>query len=379
MQDEIQIIDIINMRVGNNRTGLLDFIKFIKQFYDTKELTLLEIGSFKGESSEMFAKEFKTVTCVDSWIGKSVEMYLNTCTPKDIENEFDSMAKKYKNIVKIKGDSIEIAKNITEQYDVIYIDASHDYVSVKNDIQVWRDKARIIISGHDYSPKHKGVIKAVNEIYYLPDEKFKDNTWLVWKNRNSTTLQYKYNKNYVLNRIEGKAEFAKGTIHARKIAIADYFDVKDKVVLDVGFGRGELLKLCNAKGAECYGIDFSKDAYDIARKYLSDNVVLYNIALHDMCKIIEIPKIDIMYMIDIIEHVTYNELIIFLDMIKNNLSENVNVFVHTPKDIHAGDMYNMHITQWNKEMLYETFKKYFVTIELNENPNNYYMICKGLK
>jgi cyclopropane fatty-acyl-phospholipid synthase-like methyltransferase len=376
MNDEIKIIDIIDMRLGNNRTGLQDFINFIKKFHDTKELTLLEIGSFKGESSEMFAQEFKEVTCVDSWIGKSVEMFLKTCTPTDIENEFDRVVEKYKNIIKIKGDSIEISKILDKTFDVVYIDAAHDYVSVKKDIEVWKNKATLVISGHDYSPKHKGVMKAVNEVYFMPDEKFKDNSWLVWKDRSSKSLQYKYNKNYVLNRIEGKKEFAQGKIHPRKIAIANHFNVKNKVVFDVGFGRGELLKLCYDKGAECYGVDYSKDAYDVAREYINEDIILYFSDFENL-NLIEVPEIDILFMIDIIEHISEKEFDFFMEKIKNNLSENVKCFIHTPKDIHAGDIYNMHVTQWTKQMLKGKFSKYFKKIDIKENPGNWYLIGEG--
>ena len=48
------------------RNGLQDFIDWIPR----KDLVLVEIGSYAGESASMFAKsgKFKIIVCVDPWI-----------------------------------------------------------------------------------------------------------------------------------------------------------------------------------------------------------------------------------------------------------------------------------------------------------------------
>ena len=61
--------------------------------------------------------------------------------------------------------------------DFIYIDALHDYESVKKDMTAWWPKLRVggILAGHDFSPSHwPGVVRAVHEFtqekevqYYL--------------------------------------------------------------------------------------------------------------------------------------------------------------------------------------------------------------------
>jgi len=67
----------------------------------------------------------------------------------------------------VKGYSPQISKNFEDlSYDFIYIDALHDYKSVKDDIIAWYPKVRNggILSGHDYDEKAwPGVFKAVNE------------------------------------------------------------------------------------------------------------------------------------------------------------------------------------------------------------------------
>lgn len=161
--------------------GLYDFIFHIQKFYDTKKLTLIEIGSWTGESAKIFSDYFRTVICVDPW---DIE---NAPEPMKIDVEIaeammNKMAKIKKNIIKIKGTSIEVAKNIEDKFDVVYIDALHDYDNVKADILAWNDKALKFIGGHDYRDNTDGVIKAVNEIFGKPDRTFKDWSWIVRKN-----------------------------------------------------------------------------------------------------------------------------------------------------------------------------------------------------
>ena len=52
-------------------------------------------------------------------------------------------------------------------FDLVFIDAEHDYDNVKRDILAWYPlvKEGGIICGHDYASREPGVIKAVNEIY----------------------------------------------------------------------------------------------------------------------------------------------------------------------------------------------------------------------
>ena len=59
-------------------------------------------------------------------------------------------------------------KYVNEKYfDLVFIDAEHDYENVRKDILAWDPlvKENGIICGHDYASREKGVIKAVNEIY----------------------------------------------------------------------------------------------------------------------------------------------------------------------------------------------------------------------
>lgn len=64
-----------------------------------------------------------------------------------------------------------------DSLDVVYLDAEHDYESVKADIEAWLPKADRFICGHDYTPAWPGVMQAVDEVFGSV-ETFADGSWL---------------------------------------------------------------------------------------------------------------------------------------------------------------------------------------------------------
>jgi len=77
----------------------------------------------------------------------------------------------------VKAESVEVAKSIANYsggyfadiklIDFIYIDAAHDYESVKMDLDAWWPLVSEcgVIAGHDYDDDHSGVIQAVDEFF----------------------------------------------------------------------------------------------------------------------------------------------------------------------------------------------------------------------
>jgi hypothetical protein len=155
--------------------GLRDLCKYIK---NTKEMSIIEIGSFSGESSEIFAQNFKEVWCVDPWGIKTADPVLKPFI-KDAEIQFNKLCKKYPNIKKVKEYSIKLSEIINRTFDVIYIDGLHDYKNVFADIKAWKPYIKKHIAGHDYRKnKFPGVIKAVNQALGKPDKVFCDFSWI---------------------------------------------------------------------------------------------------------------------------------------------------------------------------------------------------------
>lgn len=177
--------NVINMRDNyHQRQGLIDLVEYIKNRYGKLDyVSLLEVGCYQGESSEIFAENFGSVTCVDIWENDAT--YMDGATGMYdmalVESNFDERMSKFTNVHKIKCDFNKF--DITyKDFNVIYIDANHEYEFVKRDITKvlpYMSHMPLYICGHDYTEGWPGVIQAVDELFEYPDEKFQDGSWLV--------------------------------------------------------------------------------------------------------------------------------------------------------------------------------------------------------
>lgn len=128
---------------------------------------IVEIGSYQGESTTIFAKNFtdSKIFAVDIW-SNNYEMDINTNNPIDVENNFDTITINYPNIIKIKMSSEKFSNIIADNsIDFIYIDGDHSYDGVNTDIIKWRNKIKKggYIAGHDYVEDRIDLIRAINE------------------------------------------------------------------------------------------------------------------------------------------------------------------------------------------------------------------------
>jgi predicted O-methyltransferase YrrM len=169
---------ILKMRNNLNLNGLLDLINDLPY-----NLTMLEIGCYAGESTELFLKsgKIKKLYAVDIWnddLG-----YFSSINPNhnfsEVEKIFDEKIKGY-DVIKYKNTIANVSSNIHD-LDFIYIDANHEYEYVMSDINesLKMIKKGGIISGHDYNLETPGVIKAVDEIFGNNIKIYSDSSWLV--------------------------------------------------------------------------------------------------------------------------------------------------------------------------------------------------------
>jgi predicted O-methyltransferase YrrM len=151
----------------DKRYNQLKGLKMLIDEYMTENFVMVEIGSFAGISSELFALHCKELYCVDLW-----DPYWEITDKQRIEFaefSFDKMIKNYENVYKVKKSSVEASKNFEDgSLDLVYIDAAHDYDSVRQDILTWLPKIKKggFIAGHDYRyDSNIGVYEAVNDIF----------------------------------------------------------------------------------------------------------------------------------------------------------------------------------------------------------------------
>lgn len=168
------------MRTEASREGLRSFCRYIHSLTPTKGMTLVEIGAFEGDSTEIFCNWFKEVVTIDPW-QSNIGDITNTVNMDKVYDRFCKRMIKYDNITALRHYSYDIVSNFDdESIDIVYIDGSHKYNDVLRDLKDWLPKVKKdgFIAGHDYCKKFKGVVQAVNQTIGKPDKVFKDYSWV---------------------------------------------------------------------------------------------------------------------------------------------------------------------------------------------------------
>lgn len=115
----------------------------------------------------------KKLYLIDSWDYTNIRGILEEDRNRLMgaaKNQYEGVIEKFKNnnnIEIIRKLSVEASKQFEDNYfDWVYIDAFHDYLSVKEDCESWCPKigGGGYLCGHDYvDPTKPDVLKAVNE------------------------------------------------------------------------------------------------------------------------------------------------------------------------------------------------------------------------
>jgi len=143
--------------------------------YDNGDI-FVEVGSFKGRSASVMgvsiANSNKNIKfyCVDTWMGSVEHQQGQACEDKDVvsgtllEIFLKNTEPVSKYITAIQKASVEAAKDFEDKsLAFVFIDASHDYENVKNDIDAWYPKIKPggTLAGHDWN--YGPVMQAVKE------------------------------------------------------------------------------------------------------------------------------------------------------------------------------------------------------------------------
>ena len=145
--------------------------KFSKTFLKVAS-NLVEIGSYAGESAQVFSEFVQVVYCVDPWMAliDSSDPCVQIETIVPAEKEFDRRMSLNPKLKKLKMKGVDAAPLFADgTIDAVYIDGLHSAKFVAEDIKTWLPKIKIggWIGGHDYS--NKGVFLTVEEILGKPE------------------------------------------------------------------------------------------------------------------------------------------------------------------------------------------------------------------
>jgi hypothetical protein len=156
----------------------------------------IEIGSWKGRSACFMGVEIlnskKNIDfyCVDTWSGSEEHKDMDIIKNDLLYDEFLKNIEPVSSVIKpIRKTSKEASKDFPDNFfDFIFIDAGHDYDSVKEDIDLWfpKLKNRGIFAGHDYDVGWAGVVKAVDEWSLSQNKKIfiTGNSWMHFREGN---------------------------------------------------------------------------------------------------------------------------------------------------------------------------------------------------
>lgn len=150
----------------------------------------VEVGSWKGKSSAFMCVEIinseKQIKfdCVDTWEGS--KEHKNNSELSNLYQIFKENMRPlegYYTDLKMKSmEAVQLYED--ESLDFVFIDASHEYEDVRDDITHWISKVKKggILAGDDYNSGWEGVIKAVDETFGKENIKVKGPAWIYYKN-----------------------------------------------------------------------------------------------------------------------------------------------------------------------------------------------------
>ncbi len=183
-------------------------------------------------------------------------------------------------------------------------------------------------------------------------------------------LPENYDENYYLEECDGFQEYLSSTneIPQRLKAILKFADIKREMkILDVGCGRGEIIRECARRDIFAVGIDYSLAAISLAKKALLDNQNSYTkyvfLLLGDVNELpFQSNYFDRVIMSDVIEHIEMARLTKALSEVKRILKPGGKLLIHTMPNL------------WYYRYGYRIFRKIqcFRKVYLPSNPRDRY-------
>jgi Methyltransferase domain len=152
---------------GANSTDGLEDLILEQGLAELKSPIIVETGTHRGVSTATWA----------------LMLPLGSITTIDNKPCRSGLLSRLPNVRQLRGDSIAMAATFPlGSLDAVYLDTDHSEPALKAEIAAWlpRLKPGGLLCGHDYSPRHPGVIAAVFALKNgPPDHIYSDSSWAI--------------------------------------------------------------------------------------------------------------------------------------------------------------------------------------------------------
>jgi len=188
---------------GFFNVGKVHLLEYLIKKYQIENIA--EIGVFTGNLTSRIIKNCKGIIkkyyCVDPW-KPYPEHYNREPRPEELTAEYwekiynrvNGLAVRNPEIQIIRASSMEAVDEVPDfSLDLVYIDAIHEYKEGLEDINAWINKVKDggFVAGHDYMPRFKGLIRAIDQVFGDDIQVIKDSNWFV---KIDADKRKKYNK-----------------------------------------------------------------------------------------------------------------------------------------------------------------------------------------
>lgn len=158
-----------------------DILPFYERLARDRSIAnIIEVGVWHGRSVLFLAEKLRMLGGLVNLFAVDINL-----------SKFYENAGKLTDRVPIEAyelDSVEASCLIQRDFDVVFIDALHDYDSVKRDVEAWRGKVGFggLLSGHDYmhAGQHAGVGRAVDEAFGRENVLVEGSVWQTRRTEN---------------------------------------------------------------------------------------------------------------------------------------------------------------------------------------------------
>lgn len=138
--------------------------------------------------------------------------------------------------------------------------------------------------------------------------------------------------------VEGFSETGTRSLRDFDVQILRKISLQGRHVLEFGFGRGESIKYCTERGIASYvGVDFAPPAAELAAAFLQkEGIAVPQLYCADAIDFLRSQRealaspVDVVIMLDFIEHVPRHELRELFALLKTVLSERPVIVINTP-------------------------------------------------